>query len=126
MPAKINAMFRAGLNRRLIALVAAYALALQTLLAAVVAAAPFDPLASVVCSTGDAPAPSDAPASPSPEHQLGCVLCPLGCGGAAALPSFATIAVGIDRRGMPLRPPRVAASVARAPSRAGLARAPPA
>jgi hypothetical protein len=120
-------MFRAGLRRRLIGLAAAYALALQTLFVAVVgAASSVGAPTSIICSTGGERGAADAPALPAPGHRPGCAFCPLACGGAVALPSFAAAAARIDREGAPIRPRRMAASVAHAVMRAGLARAPPA
>jgi hypothetical protein len=121
----MSAMFRARLPRRLIALAAAYALALQMLLAAVVVLAPDAAVASVICApdhhwrgTGDAPAP------PLPSHD--CPFCPLAGAGAAALPPCGATAVRVDGAGATIRPLRDAVPATRAVARAGLARAPPA
>jgi hypothetical protein len=121
--------FRAGLGHRLIALVAAYALALQTLLAAGVVASPGDAFASTICSSGHARGAADTPAPPAPpasRHGLGCAFCPLACAGALAPPPGGAVALHRDDVRAPTGAWSVAVPVAHAIVRAGLARAPPA
>ena|SRR5580704_4619357 len=118
-------MHRLGLPRRLIALVAAYGLALQTLLAAVIAPAPDAAFASVICASDhgrDAGDTNDVP--PTPGHGPCCPFCLLA--GPGPLPALATTTVRIDGAGAPMRPGRDAAPPPRPLARAGLARAPPA
>ena len=116
-------MFRAGLNRRLIALVAAYALALQTLFA--VAASPLDPFASIICSIAHASPADPAPMLPPPGHRYGCAFCPLAGAGAVALPPSAATALPVEDASASMDPGHAAAPAAPAVARAGLARAPP-
>jgi hypothetical protein len=119
-------MFRTGLHRRLIALVAAYGLALQALLAAAVALSPGAAAAAVICAgerSGGAPQP-DLPATP--HHGIGCALCTLACAGGAALPTNAPSVAPIAGSGTLMRQPHLAEPVVRSVARAGLARGPPA
>jgi hypothetical protein len=120
------AIFRISLRRRVVALVAAYALALQGLLAAFVAVAPSTSLDPVICTAG-APAHGadghDAP--PVVPHGPDCPICPLACAGAAVLPPVAAVVAAVAADMAP--PPQpVATSFRPAVLRAGLARAPPA
>lgn len=111
--------------RRLIALVAAYGLALQTTLAAIAAVAPtFD---QVICAADNDPRGGADTEHPSPPgHERGCPLCPLACGGAPVLPRLdATIAPPLGF-GAAIAAPASTVSLARIFHRAGLARAPPA
>jgi|SRR5580704_4021635 hypothetical protein len=118
-------MLRARLPRRLIALTAAYALALQTLLAAVVVLAPDAAFASVICASDHlSQGTRDAPAPPAPGHD--CPFCPLAGASAAALPPCPATAVRVDGAGAPMRPSCGAVPARRLVTRAGLARAPPA
>jgi len=114
-------MLRTRIPRRLTALVAAYGLALQAMLAAVATVAPaFDP---VICAAGRGAADPEHP--PSPAHEPGCPLCPLACGGALALPSRdAAIAPPLGF-GTTIAAPAAASPLAGIVYRAGLARAPP-
>jgi hypothetical protein len=119
-------MLRTGLSRRLIALVAAYGLALQAMLAAVIVAAPGIGFASIICAPGH---PSDAGRTrqpPAPGHGCDCPLCPLAGSGAAALPSALPATIRIYAAAAPMPPWRAAAPASRMVLRAGLARAPPA
>ena len=120
-------MSRTGLHRRLIALAAAYALALQALFVAF-AAPPGLGLDQVICTAdGHAPAGGADDRSPAPGgHAPGCPLCPLACGATLALPPVGfTVAVFVEPSAAP-RLAAVPAPVTRIVARAGLARAPPA
>jgi len=118
-------MFRTGLPRRLIALVAAYGLALQAMLAAVAAVAP--PLDQVICATGAGPhGAADPKHPPAPGHQPGCMLCPLACGTALPGPSVDAVAACPIGAGVAIAVPPTAVALAPIVRRAGLARAPPA
>jgi hypothetical protein len=85
------------LDRRLVALAAAYAVALNTLLPVLAAILPPAAIGeiglAVICSTGGAGAASDrgAPAKPQP-------LCP--CSGPCAMPGCAAAVVPDDRTGV--------------------------
>ena len=78
------------LIRRIAALTAAYAIALQAILSGFVSAAPagLDSLA-VLCTGGS----THDDAAPPPRHDLDCQACPLACGGGAPAltPSGATV-----------------------------------
>jgi hypothetical protein len=117
-------MFRTGLSRRLIALVAAYGLALQAMFAAVVVAAPGAAFASVICAPGHHWSPAGTRDTPASGHGCDCPFCPLV--GAAALPSAVATMVRIYGAAAPMPPWRFAAPARPFVSRAGLARAPPA
>ncbi|HEY4920513.1 MAG TPA: DUF2946 family protein [Xanthobacteraceae bacterium] len=118
-------MLRARLPRRLTALAAAYALALQTLLAAMAVLAPDAAVASVICASDHHwQGTSDAPAPPAPGHD--CPFCLLAGASIAAPPPWAAVAVRVDGAGTTIAPSRGALSATRAVARAGLARAPPA
>jgi len=121
----MRAMSRANLHRRLVALIAAYGVALQGLFAAVAAVAPSAALDPIVCA-----APASAPTGHTtgghgPPHGLDCTSCPLACGSAVTPPppdaSLARFAAAGDA--VPAMPPE--RPVARVVLRAGLARAPP-
>jgi hypothetical protein len=116
-------MRRAGLHRRLVALVAAYAVALQGLLAAVAAVSPARALEAVLCTAqaGEHPGQQGGHAPPRPD----CTLCPLACASAVAPPASAARVVLIVALGDPMPAPRAERPAARAMLRAGLARAPP-
>lgn len=118
-------MFRTGLHRRLIALVAAYGLALQALLAVVVVLSPDAAAMSVICAgeRGGAPA-RDLPATP--HHGFGCALCALACAGGATPPASASAVAPIAGFASTIWHPQWAASIARGIVRAGFARGPPA
>jgi hypothetical protein len=116
-------MFRTGLSRRLIALVAAYGLALQAMFAAVVVAAPSTAFAAVVCASDHHSNPAGTRDPPAPGHECGCPFCPLA--GAALLSAAATM-VRLSGAAAPMPPWRFAAPARPFVSRAGLARAPPA
>jgi len=116
-------MRRAGLHRRLVALVAAYAVALQGLLAAVAAVSPAHALDAVVCMA-QAPAHAGHTGREAPRRP-DCMLCPLACGSAVTPPTSAVRLVLIVAPGAPMPAPRADQPVARAMLRAGLARAPP-
>jgi len=118
-------MFRTGLHRRLIALVAAYALALQTLLAAAVALSPGAAAASVICA-GERGGGSQGELPAAPHHGIGCALCTLACAGGAALPANASMVAPIAATAITMRQPQRAGPIARGVVRAGLARGPPA
>jgi hypothetical protein len=119
-------MLRSGLSRRLIALVAAYGLALQAMLAAVVVAAPSTAFASVICAP-DHPSNAGGTGLPAaPGHGCDCPSCPLAGAGAAALPSGVSATVRVYGAGAPMLPWHATAPVSRIAARAGLARAPPA
>jgi DUF2946 family protein len=118
-------MFRTGLNRRLIALVAAYALALQALLVGAVALSPATAAAVVICRGASIGGTQrDLPAAP--HHDVGCALCTLACAGSAALPANVPTVAPIAGPGTALRQPHHGGSLARAIVRAGSARGPPA
>jgi len=116
-------MRRAGLHRRLVALVAAYAVALQGLLAAIAAVSPARALDAVVCTAQalEHSGHQDGRAPPRPD----CTLCPLACASAVVPPASAARLVLILAPGDPMPTPRAERPVARAMLRAGLARAPP-
>jgi len=118
-------MFRTGLHRRLIALVAAYALALQALLVGAAAFSPATMAAGVICEGARSGAPGrDLPAAP--HHDVGCALCTLACAGSAALPANAPTIGPIAGPGTALRQPHHGGVLAHAIMRAGSARGPPA
>jgi hypothetical protein len=117
-------MFRTGLSRRLIALVAAYGLALQAMFAAVVVAAPSTAFASVICAPDHHWTPGGTRDTPTPGHGCDCPFCPLAS--AAALPCAAATMARISGAAAPMPPWRFAAPAKPFVSRAGLARAPPA
>jgi hypothetical protein len=122
-------MLRTGVSRRLIALVAAYGLALQAMLAGVVVAAPDAAFPAVICAPdhhSNAAGTGDPPALPAPGHGSNCPFCPLACGGSTTLPSTVPTAVSFASVAAPMPPWRSAAPASRVMSRAGLARAPPA
>jgi hypothetical protein len=120
-------MCRTGLSRRLIALVAAYGLALQAMLAGV--GAPGAAFAAAICAPGhdwNSPGAPDIPVPPVPGRGSECPFCPLACSGSADLPpSGMPTAVRIYGAGAPMLPSPGAAPASRIVSRAGLARAPP-
>jgi hypothetical protein len=122
-------MLRSGIPRRLIALVAAYGLVLQAMLAAVAAVA--SPLDQVICAADTDPRSASDTPHPSlpgqlPGHEPGCPLCPLACGGALGLPHLdATVAPPLGF-GIAMAMPAAASLVVPIVRRAGLARAPPA
>lgn len=118
-------MIRTGLHRRLIALVAAYALALQALLGAVVALSPGAAAASVICA-GERAGGSQRDLPAAPHHDIGCALCALACAGGAALPTNVPAVAPMVGAGPRMRQPQLAGSVARSVVRAGSARGPPA
>jgi hypothetical protein len=118
-------MLRTGLHRRLIALVAAYGLALQALLATVVALSPGAGATSVICAGERDRGPQ--PELPAvPRHGIGCALCALACGGGAALPTNPPTIALIAGPGTAMRHPQLVGSTARGVVRAGFARGPPA
>ena len=118
-------MFRTGLNRRLIALVAAYGLALQALLVAAVALSPDAAAASVICAGERTGAPQrDLPAAP--HRGIGCALCTLACAGGAVPPASAATVAPTSGSGIAMRQPHPAGPIARRVVRAGFARGPPA
>ncbi len=117
-------MFRTGLHRRLIALVAAYGLALQALLVAAVALSPDVAAASVICAGERSGPQRDLPAAP--RHGIGCALCTLACAGGAPLPASAPTIAPIAGSGTAMRQPSLAGPIARGAVRAGFARGPPA
>ena len=117
-------MLRTGLPRRLIALVAAYGLALQAMLSAVAAVAPaFD---QIICTAGRDAGGTDTRHPSLPGHEPGCPLCPLACGGALALPRLDAVIAPPLGFGVAIAAPAAAAPLVRIVCRAGLARAPPA
>jgi len=122
----MRAMSRASLHRRLVALVAAYGVALQGLFAAVAAVSPAAALDAVVC-----PAPASAPAGHAgggaPPHRPDCPFCPLACGSAVTPPPPAASLVLIAAVGdvMPAMPQPQQRPMSRIVLRDGLARAPP-
>ena len=116
-------MLRTGLSRRLIALVAAYGLALQALFAAVVVAAPSTAFASVICAPDHPSDAGDTPHTPAPGHGCDCPFCPLAGAGAVALPSGVVSPVRVYGTAPPLRSRRATEPANLATPRAGLARA---
>jgi hypothetical protein len=119
-------MFRTGLHRRLIALVAAYGLALQALLAAAVALSPDAAARSVICAGERAGGTQrEMPAAPL-HHGVGCALCTLACAGGAVPPASVPTVAPIACPGMAMRPPHVASSISRGVVHGGFARGPPA
>jgi hypothetical protein len=114
--------------RRLVALIAAYGLALQALLSAFAAVVPAGALDWVVCSAdGQARGgEGDRNDSPAPGHGPDCAVCPLVCGSAAPLPSSDIQVVLMLGSGAALPEQHLAGLVAPAVIHAGLARAPPA
>ncbi|HEY1544220.1 MAG TPA: hypothetical protein VGG01_17615 [Xanthobacteraceae bacterium] len=121
-----SAMFRTGLHRRLIALVAAYGLALQALLAAAVALSPGAAAAAVICAGERSGGASQSVPPATPHHGIGCALCTLACAGGAALPTNAPSVARMADPGTVMRQPYLAEPVPRGVARAGLARGPPA
>jgi DUF2946 family protein len=120
-------MPRVHLHRRLIALIAAYGLALQALLSAFGAVSPAMALDSIICAAdGDLRGGGEGGPIPSrPGHESGCAICPLACGGAAPA-AWSDAGIGLTFRvGVAIAPPRTAAPVGRVFFRSGLARAPP-
>jgi len=117
-------MRRGGLHRRLVALVAAYAVALQGLLAAVAAVSPARALDAVICSA-QASAHAGHEGGHAPPLRPDCTFCPLACGAAAPPPASAARLVLIVAPGAPMPAPRPDRPVGRGVLRAGLARAPP-
>jgi hypothetical protein len=118
-------MLRTGLHRRLIALVAAYGVALQALLAGAVAFAPSAVAASVICA-GERPGGPQRELPATPHHGIDCAFCTLTCAGGVALPASLPSIAPIAGTGTALRQPHVASPIARSVVRAGLARGPPA
>lgn len=115
-------MWRVGLHRQLVALFAAYGLALQGLLAAVAAVAPALAADAAVCSVQ---APAHGAPGHAPPHGPDCTLCPLiGCG-AITPPARPTSLAPIVRASESMPAPHSAIPIARTILRAGLARAPP-
>ncbi len=121
-------MWRAGVHRRLVALVAAYGLALQGVLAAVAVASPALALDAVVCSAHAPGGQADRnPGGNPPPHGPDCALCPFACGNAAVAPPARTATLAaILGPGEAMPAPRPNIPVARTVLPAGLARAPPA
>lgn len=118
-------MFRTGLHRRLIALVAAYGLALQALLAGAVALSPSAAAASVICA-GERPGEPQREPPATPRHGIDCALCTLACAGGTALPTSPPMIAPIARHGPAMRPLDPSTPIARSVVRAGFARGPPA
>jgi hypothetical protein len=122
-------MFRPGTHRRLIALVAAYGLALQALLSVVVAVSPAAEFGAIICSAGAHPGggAADDQLPPSPGHRIGCPVCALGCAGAAPPvgSDAASVILWFTSSKVAREWPAVAPG-ARLFARVGLARAPPA
>jgi hypothetical protein len=118
-------MFRTGLHRRLIALVAAYGLALQALLVGAAALSPSVAATSVICAGERSGGPQrELPAMP--HHGIGCAFCTLACAGGVALPASAPTIVPPIGYGAAMREPHLAGPIARSVVRAGFARGPPA
>lgn len=118
-------MFRTGIPRRLIALVAAYGLALQAMLAAVAAVTPA--LDQIICAADTDPGGAgDTRHLPTPGHEPGCPLCPLVCGGVAALPRVDVASAPSPGFSAIAPPPPMFVHVKPVVARAGLSRAPPA
>jgi hypothetical protein len=117
-------MIRAGLHRRLIALAAAYALALQALIAVAAVTAPS--LGAVLCSSDHRSPGQGGRDAPAPAHELACAFCPFAGPDAAPLPEAVAIAVRFDPAPAARAAWRAAAPAIRVVLRAGLARAPPA
>lgn len=116
-------MVHRGIHRRLVALVAAYALALQGLLTVFSSVSPALAPNAEICSTAT---PSHGePGRKGPVHRPDCPLCVLACSGAAMLPSRAASLIPAFGPSEAMRALPADAPVARAPVHAGLARAPP-
>jgi DUF2946 family protein len=117
----MQAMFQRSIHRRPIALVAAYALALQGLLIvfSLVSLGPD----SAICST-TTPAHGES-GGKGPVHRPDCPGCALVCGGAGMLPGRAASLILTFGPGEAMRVLPASAPVVRAPVHAGLARAPP-
>jgi hypothetical protein len=114
-------MWRAGFHRRLMALAAAYAVALQGMLAAV---APAPTLDTAVC-TAESSAHGGNAGGHAPVPRADCTLCPLACGSAVTPPPPpARLALHVAA-GDTMPAPRPDMPVKRVVQRAGLARAPP-
>jgi hypothetical protein len=120
----MQAMFQRSIHRRLVALVAAYALALQGLLLTVVSSvSPALAPSAAICSSAT---PSHGePGRKGPVHRSDCPGCALACGGAAMLPSRAASLILAFGPSEAMRALPASAPVARAQLHAGLARAPP-
>lgn len=118
-------MSRRGVHRRLVALLAAYGLALHGLLSTFAAGSPVLAFDAPLCSHASAEQHGGS-GKRLPAHDSACTLCPFMCGTAGPLPSFdAKLALPVLTGAAPL-PARPAVPVARAVVHAGLARAPPA
>lgn len=118
----MRAMVHRSIHRRLVALVAAYALALQGLLTAFSVSPALAPN-TAICSTVT---PSKGePSRKGPVHHSDCPDCALACGGAAMLPPRAASLILAFGPGEAMRVLPTSAPVARVPVHAGLARAPP-
>jgi hypothetical protein len=121
-------MLGADLHRRLIAVVAAYGLALQTVLSAVAAVPAGLEHASIICSAEQhRPAVGITDRLPPPtDHRSGCLMCPLLCAGAIDLPRTQTVLAVALVFSATIASTHADAVNANTFVRAGLARAPPA
>jgi hypothetical protein len=118
----MQVMVHRSTHRRLVALVAAYALALQGLLTVVSSVSPALAPNAAICSTAT---PSHGePGRKGPVHRPDCLGCALACGG-ATMPSRAASLFPAFGPSEAMRALPAGAPVARAPVHAGLARAPP-
>lgn len=116
-------MVHRSIHRRLVALVAAYALALQGLLTVFWSVSPALAPNAAICSTAT---PSHGePGRKGPVHRPDCPGCALACSGAAMLPARAASLIVAFGPSEAMRALPASAPVGRVPVHAGLARAPP-
>ncbi|HEY2135679.1 MAG TPA: DUF2946 family protein [Xanthobacteraceae bacterium] len=113
------------LGRRLVALVAAYGLALQVLLSGFVTASPAGAIICTADHAGAAAGAVDTNPFHLPGHPDACAVCALACGAAAPAPSGDAGIAPMQAAAEAVPAPRPAAAVRHAMVRAGLARAPP-
>jgi hypothetical protein len=119
----MQVMVHRTIHRRLVALVAAYALAVQGLLTVFSSVSPALAPNAAICSTAT---PSHGePGRKGPSHRPDCPGCALACSGAAMLPSRAASLFPAFGPSEAMRVLPASAPVARAQVHAGLARAPP-
>ena len=127
----MQGLFTRGRMRAAVGLIAAYAIALQTLLAAFAplpanaSGADFDQL-SVICFGGSGnTTPSDDGGAPQHSAKFHCVLCGSLLAGAAIIPEMASAPVRRDATVAAYISSPAETPIAAAPVRAGPTRAPP-
>ncbi len=117
-------MVRRGIHRRLVALAAAYALALHGLVVALAPPSAAPAFAAPLCS--QQAAYGGGAGKRLPAHDPDCTVCPLACASAVPLPTVDVSLAPPMRIGGRLLAPWRAAPVVRPVVQAGLARGPPA